>query len=132
MLHIILAVDDDELILNTYKKKFATWDIEIYTAKDPVEAKEVLSRITPDLVLLDLLLTKDDGSSGIIDYMKGEARLQNIPILIMTNLEKPELKKILLAQGIKEYLIKGETSLDDLYNKVMGYLEPNTAKTDNK
>lgn len=122
--HTILMVDDDELILNTLKERFATWETEVYTAKTPEEAKQLLDQITPEVVILDLLLTKEDGSAGILDYIKSKEHLQNIPVLVLTNLDKPELKQMLLGQGVKEYLIKGSMTLDDLYKKVAGYLEP--------
>lgn len=122
--HTILLVDDDQLIINTLKKRFSTWDMEVHSAHAPEEAKEIMSKITPDLVLLDLLLTRDDGSSGIMDYMKSQERLANVPVVVLTNLDKPELKQMLLSQGVKEYIIKGQMSLDDLYQKVVAYLEP--------
>lgn len=112
------------LILNTLKKRFATWETEVYTASTPDEAKKILAGMTPEIVILDLLLTKEDGSSGVIDYLHSEERLKNVPVLVLTNLDKPELKQMLLSQGIKEYLIKGSMTLDDLYAKVVGYLEP--------
>lgn len=124
MKHSILMVDDDPLILNTLKQRFETWDTTVYTAGTPEEAKKILENNTPELVVLDLLLTKDDGSTGILDYIKSQERLVNIPVIALTNLDKPELKQMLLSQGIKEYLIKGSMTLDDLYNKVFGYLEP--------
>jgi len=124
MKHSLVIVDDDTLILNTLRNRFATWDIEVYSAATPEEAKVILEKITPDLVLLDLLLTRDDGSSGIMDYLKSQQRLSNVPVLVLTNLDKPELKQALLEQGVKEYIIKGSISLDDLYNKVVSYLEP--------
>lgn len=124
MKHTILMVDDDMLILNTLKKRFATWETEVYTASTPDEAKKILAGMTPEIVILDLLLTKEDGSSGVIDYLHSEERLKNVPVLVLTNLDKPELKQMLLSQGIKEYLIKGSMTLDDLYAKVVGYLEP--------
>lgn len=124
MKHVILIVDDDNLILNTLQKRFDGWDMEVYTAKTPEQAKAVLEKVTPEVVVLDLLLTTEDGSSGILDYMKSETRLQNVPVIVLTNLDKPELKQMLLAQGVKEYFIKGSMSLDDLYNKVLEYLEP--------
>jgi two-component system alkaline phosphatase synthesis response regulator PhoP len=117
-------VDDDILILNTLKKRFATWETEVYAASTPEEAKKILETVTPEIVILDLLLTKDDGSSGVMDFLRSQDRLQNIPVLVLTNLDKPELKQMLLSQGVKEYLIKGSMTLDDLYNKVQGYLEP--------
>ena len=124
MKHTILMVDDDTLILNTLKKRFETWQTEVYTAGTPEQAKQILQKITPEVVILDLLLTKEDGSTGVIDYIKSQERLQNIPVIVLTNLDKPELKQMLLAQGVKEYLIKGSMTLDDLYDKVLGYLEP--------
>ncbi len=122
--HTILIVDDDNLILNTLQKRFDTWDIVALSAKTPEEAKAILEKTTPDLLLLDLLLTSEDGSSGILDYMKSQPRLADVPVIILTNLDKPELKQLLLSQGVKEYFIKGTMSLDDLYNKVVSYLEP--------
>jgi DNA-binding response OmpR family regulator len=122
--HTILIVDDDKLILNTLKQRFATWQIEVYIAGTPEEAKNLLKTITPEVVLLDLLLTTEDGSTGILDYLKSQPRLQNVPVLALTNLDKPELKRMLLGQGVKEYWIKGTMSMDELYDKVMAYLEP--------
>ena len=124
MKHTILMVDDDILILNTLKKRFETWDTEVFAAADSDQAKKILEKVTPEVVVLDLLLTKEDGSSGILDYMKSQPRLANLPVIILTNLDKPELKQMLLSQGVKEYLIKGSMNLDDLYTKVQGYLEP--------
>lgn len=125
MKHTILMVDDDTLILNTLKKRFETWDNEVYAVRTPDEAKKVLEKVTPEVLLLDLLLTSEDGSTGIIDYLKSQERLKDVIVIVLTNLDKPELKQMLLAQGVKEYLIKGSMTLDDLYNKVLGYLEPN-------
>jgi DNA-binding response OmpR family regulator len=122
--HIILIVDDDKLILNTLKECFAEWGNDVYAAGTPEEAKSLLEAITPEVVLLDLLLTKEDGSTGILDYLKSQPRLENVPVLALTNLDKPELKQMLLGHGVKEYWIKGSMSMDELHDKVMGYLEP--------
>lgn len=127
MKHTILLVDDDALILKTLQQRFDGWEMDMHAANTPEQAKEILSKVTPELVVLDLLLTKDDGSSSIMDYMKSEERLIHVPVIVLTNLDKPELKSMLKEQGVKEYLIKGSMSLDDLYEKVKGYLEPATS-----
>jgi two-component system response regulator VicR len=127
--HTILVIDDDKLILNTLKEQFETWGTEIFSAATPQEAKDQLAKIIPDLVILDLLLTKEDGSTGILDYIQSQDRLRQVPVIVLTNLDKPELKQMLLAQGtIKEYLIKGNLNLEDLHKIVWGYLEPEVAK----
>ena len=122
--HTILIIDDDKLIINTLQQRLSTWQTDIYTASGPQEAKKILETVTPEVILLDLLLTEADGSEGILDFIKSRPALTNASVLVLTNLEKPELKKMLLAQGVKEYLIKGSLSLDELYEKVLGYLEP--------
>lgn len=124
MKHILLIVDDDRLIINTLQKRFSDFETEVYTAKDPNEARGIMEKYTPEAVILDLLLTSEDGSMAILDYMKSQPRLANIPVIVLTNLDKPELREMLKDQGVKEYLIKGSISLDEIYNKVMGYLEP--------
>jgi DNA-binding response OmpR family regulator len=122
--HTVLLIDDDALIINTLKQRFATREIELFTASSPEEAKSILDKLTPQIVILDLLLTREDGSSGVLDKLKSQDRLKDVPVLVLTNLDKPELKTMLLSQGIKEYVIKGSLSLDELYEKVVGYLEP--------
>jgi len=117
-------VDDDPLILNTLKKRFENRGTEVFTVGTPEEAKEMLEKVTPEVLILDLLLTREDGSSGILDYLKSQPRLENVPVIVLTNLDKPELKEMLLSQGVKEYLIKGSMTLDNLYDKVIKYLEP--------
>lgn len=128
MKHSILIIDDDKLIVNTLQKRFESFEMEVYTARIPEEAKAILEKYTPEAVILDLLLTAEDGSSGILDYMKSQPRLANIPVIVLTNLDKPELRELLLEQGVKEFLIKGKLSLDEIYDKVLGYLEPSASK----
>lgn len=124
MRHTILIVDDDTLILNTLKGRFDNWDMDVYVAADPNTAKSVMEQFPPEIILLDLLLTKADGANDILDFMQSKEALKQIPVIVLTNLDKPDLKEVMLKQGVKEYLIKGKISLDELYEKVMGYLEP--------
>ena len=122
--HTILFVDDDALIINTLKHRFNTKEVELYTANNPEEARAVLDKLVPEIIVLDLLLVKEDGSQGILDKLKSEERLSKVPVIILTNMDKPELRQMMMSQGVKEYIIKGSLSLDELYEKVFGYLEP--------
>ncbi len=122
--HTVLLIDDDALIVNTLTHRFSTREIELFTASSPEEAKVILDKLVPEVVVLDLLLTREDGSSGVLDKLKSQDRLKDVPVLVLTNLDKPELKEMVLREGVKEYLIKGSLSLDELYEKVLSYLEP--------
>ena len=124
MKHTILIVDDDALILNTLKDRFNNWQFDVYTAKTASEAKELLAKFEPEVIILDVLLTEADGSTGVLDFLKTRPELARATDIALTNLEKPELKQMLMEQGVKEYLIKGSLNLDELYQKVLAYLEP--------
>jgi DNA-binding response OmpR family regulator len=123
MKHSILIIDDDPLILKTLEGRFSIGAVKVRTVSTPEEAKEALENHPIELVLLDLLLTKDDGALDILDFMKTRPNLENIPVLVLTNLDMPDLKQIMLSQGIREYLVKGAITIDELHAKVMSYLE---------
>lgn len=124
MRHTLLIIDDDTLILNTLREFFSRIPGEIFTARTFDEAKKILTRFTPDLVLTDLLLQDNAGAGDILDYIKTKPGLIHMPVLIFTNLDTPELRNQMREKGAKEYMVKGNFSLDDLYSKVMQYLEP--------
>ena len=56
----ILAVDDDERILNFVRVKLKALGHEVLTARDGVEALEQAQAQEPDLVLLDVVMPKMD------------------------------------------------------------------------
>jgi DNA-binding response OmpR family regulator len=124
MKHTLLIVDDDKLITNTLEKRFSSFDFDVRTAQTAGQAKHILETFNPDAVILDLLLTTEDGSMGVLDFMQSKMGLENVPVIVLTNLDKPELREVLEQQGVKEFLVKGQLSLDEIYNKVMSYLEP--------
>lgn len=124
MKHTLLIVDDDKLITNTLEKRFSSFDFDVRTDQTAGQAKHILETFNPDAVILDLLLTTEDGSMGVLDFMQSKMGLENVPVIVLTNLDKPELREVLEQQGVKEFLVKGQLSLDEIYNKVMSYLEP--------
>lgn len=125
----VLIVDDDKLILNTLKSQLESWQLDVTTAGTAEEAKQAVVKHRPDLIILDLLLTQSEGSSSFLDYLQTTDGYKTIPVLALTNLDKPELKQALLAQGtIKEYLTKGTLNMDELQEKVWSYLKPQAEK----
>lgn len=124
MKHTLLIIDDDALILKTLKSRFSDWSTDVYSAGAPEEAKRIMEKVKPELVLLDLVLTRDDGAEDILDFMKTKPELEHVPVLVLTNMDTPDVRQVVLQAGAKEYLVKGSLSIDELYDKVMSYLEP--------
>ena len=81
----ILVVDDKEvnrfMICEIFRK-----DYKFLEAEDGIEAIELLKENTDSIaiVLLDIIMPKMDGF-GVLDYMKNNNLLDDIPVVMITS-----------------------------------------------
>jgi CheY-like chemotaxis protein len=119
---VVLIVEDNTVINKAYSAKFAHDGIMTEFAEDGEEALQRLkSGRKPALILLDLMLPKKSGFE-VLEEIRQDSRLQDIPVIILTNLAQELDTKRGLALGAKEYLIKANIKIEDLMNKVKKYL----------
>ncbi len=98
----ILAVDDDERVLNFLRIKLKALGYEVFTAGDGVAALEHLRAQEPDLVLLDVLMPRMDGFETL-DQIR---RFSSVPV-IMLSAKGADIDKIKgLQLGADDYLPK--------------------------
>lgn len=57
----VLVVDDEPDILDFIEYNLAKEGFEVYVARDGIEAVKVAERIMPNLILLDIMMPKQDG-----------------------------------------------------------------------
>lgn len=80
--HCVLAVEDEELLLQSMSAALSTLpEVEVWAAQTVGEALELLERVAPDLLLTDLSLP--DGT-GLQIIEKIESRNLRIPVIIQT------------------------------------------------
>jgi two-component system alkaline phosphatase synthesis response regulator PhoP len=79
----ILIVDDELLMHVLYKKYFEREGFELFAAHDGIEALSVVERITPDLILMDVMMPGMDGISVIHELRKIEA-VRDVPVIVVT------------------------------------------------
>lgn len=98
----VLAVDDDrnicELIGLYLKKEGYT----VYYAYDGEEALERFHEVSPQIVLLDLMLPKIDGI-GVCRAIRAES---NVPIIMITAKGETFDKVLGLEMGADDYIVK--------------------------
>ncbi|HEY5503696.1 MAG TPA: response regulator, partial [Sedimentisphaerales bacterium] len=82
----ILFVEDDAVVLTTYRNLLQREGFHIESAQDGLEALKALSQATPDLVVLDLMLPKFDGAD-VLKFIRADPRLKIIPIIIFSNVQ---------------------------------------------
>jgi len=117
----VLLIEDDTFLANIYKTKFEMEGFVVDVAENgELGLKEVQKR-QPDLVLLDILLPKMDGFT-VLQQMKEDAELKNIPVILLTNLgQKDDVEKG-LKLGAADYLIKAHFKPSETVDKVKSVL----------
>jgi len=76
----ILAVDDEERIINFLRSKLKASGYEVLTASNGIEGLEQAQTQEPDLIVLDLLMPKMDG----LEMLKELRSFSVVPVIILT------------------------------------------------
>ncbi len=79
---IIFIADDDFDYLFQMRYQIERWGYEVVTAESQREAEEILSKLKPDLAILDLMMENDD--SGFILSYKIKKKYPDLPVIIAT------------------------------------------------
>ncbi len=116
----ILIGEDEEILLDVLKDRFEDEGWEVSTASNGEEVMQVLARDSFNLVLLDLLMTKKNGFSVLEDVKKDPA-LKDLPIIVLSNLGGDEDVKKALALGAKDYFIKTQHPMSEIVDKAKKY-----------
>jgi two-component system alkaline phosphatase synthesis response regulator PhoP len=101
----ILVVDDDRNIVRLVRSYLEQAGMSVVTAYDGDEAMHAINRERPALVVLDLMMPKRDGWQ-ITEWMRGDERLTNTPILMLTARADDSDKIMGLELGADDYLTK--------------------------
>lgn len=119
----VFVVEDDVFISKAYNAKFAHENVPADFAADGIEALEKLRTMKelPRVILLDLMLPKKSGFE-VLEEIKKDAKLKDVPILILTNLGQDQDAKRGMELGAAEYLVKANMKIEDIVAKVKQYL----------
>ncbi|MGB1698772.1 MAG: response regulator transcription factor [Nannocystaceae bacterium] len=100
----ILVVEDDESMLQLIRASLESSGLNVYGARDALEAERAAKQQAPDVVVLDVNLPGIDGIT-LATRLRGRARTQKIPILFVSASSDPQTKIDGLRHG-DDYLCK--------------------------
>ncbi len=104
-LSLILIVDDNpnniKVLFNFLKK----YDFRVLVSTSGEDALRKLQEVTPDLILLDVMMPKIDGFE-VCRRLKENSKTQDIPVLFMTALSETEHKVKGFELGAVDYITK--------------------------
>ena len=112
----------DEFFKGLVTKKLMSEGFNVYEAADGEEALKKTKDEKLDLVLLDILLPNVDGFE-VLSKIKNDPDTLSIPVIILSNLgQKEEIEKG-LKLGAVDYIIKAQTTSDEISEKVKSVLK---------
>lgn len=102
---IILAVDDEEHILELIEYNLAQSGFEVIKALSGKEALSLLERTKVDLVLLDIMMDGIDGIE-VLKRIRSKEKNSNIPVILLTAKSEEVDRVVGLDLGADDYISK--------------------------
>lgn len=125
MKHKIIIIDDEQLILDMYQAKLEQEGMKVLTADGAEQGFELIKKEKPDLALIDLVMPKKDGFY-LIEKIKNDNKLSCIPIIVLTNLDSPGMRKKACTLGVLFFLVKPHfmpSQIAEIINEVLSVKE---------
>jgi len=121
MKEMILVVEDNPDMTAALKLALEMEGYQVLTAANGLEALQILERMTPDLILADIMMPRMDGYE-LYQTTHQEERWLSIPFIFLT--AKTDKKDIRLGKemGADDYLVK-PVEKEDLIAAVRGKLK---------
>jgi DNA-binding response OmpR family regulator len=80
----ILIVEDDQLVANVYRNKFAVEGYQVEIALDGQAGMDTVRTFRPDAVILDLMLPKMTGVE-LMKQIRAEPNFERTPVIVFSN-----------------------------------------------
>ena len=101
----ILIVDDEKFFIEPVKRLLESHGYEIFIAYDGITGLSLAREITPDLIMLDLMLPGMNGYQ-VCRLLKYDKQLQETPIVIVTAKDSERDREVGIESGAELYLVK--------------------------
>lgn len=101
----VLIIEDNKTDVRIVKQALDKFQINLHVEHEGQAALDYLSSNKPDLIILDLNLMKVSGHE-ILKFIKDEASLSHIPVIIYTTSKDRTDIKLAYSNGANAYVSK--------------------------
>ena len=102
---LALVIDDSITVRRVTQRLLERNGMRVLTARDGVDAIEVLQEHQPDIILLDIEMPRMDGYE-VAAHVRADARLKDIPIIMITSRAGDKHRARAIEIGVDDYLGK--------------------------
>ena len=109
----VLLVDDDAAVRGLVCAMLEKEDVDVVQAADGQQALELLEQLSPQIILLDLMMPVMDGFE-FLEELKKRPELQSVPVVVITAKDLTEADHERLNGKVRSVIGKGNYSESDL------------------
>lgn len=100
----IVIIEDDIAISEMYRLKLQSEGYEVQVAKNGRDGLELIQKLKPDMILLDLMMPEMTGEELLQELRKTEEG-KKVKVVVLTNIGENELPESLRAM-VDRYIVK--------------------------
>jgi signal transduction histidine kinase/CheY-like chemotaxis protein len=115
----VLVVEDQPDLQLVYQKYLGDSEFQVVPATTTAEARQVMRRITPAAIVLDILLRAEDAWS-LLAELKRDGATRGVPVLVVTDVSDHQKAVALGADAFANKPIDRDWLVDNLRNLVPG------------
>lgn len=132
MRETILLVDDDHLLRQMYEQYLTSDQYQVVTAPDGEACLRALEECQPQAIVLDLVMPGGLDGFDVLRRIKHNPDWSDIPVVVFSSRGAPEDIDTALGLGATDYLVKTQSTPNDVVEKVQAVLnvtpEPDPVK----
>lgn len=103
-IRVVLA-EDDEILSSLYDEALSRMGFSVGIAKSGKECLQLVEENEPDLVILDIVMPDGDGFF-VLKKIRESQKIQDVPVIMHTNLFSEADKEEAMRLGAQEYVVK--------------------------
>lgn len=103
----VAIVEDDLAISQMYRIKFEAEGFEVETAANGKLGLEMVEKMRPDIILLDLMMPEMTGDA-MLQKLRATTWGKDVRVIILTNMGEQEAPPVLKELGVKRFIVKAE------------------------
>lgn len=114
----VLIVEDEHELADVLEGRLKDEGFDVIKASNGKDGLETAKAENPDIIVLDLLMPIMNGQTMLSDLRK-IPQFKDLPVLVLSNAgDIDNIKQTQLYFGAVEFLIKSNTSMDEIVEKV--------------
>jgi CheY-like chemotaxis protein len=103
----ILYVEDNPVVVQAYRTVLTREGFNVVVAADGLEAMKTLAMGKFDVVLLDLMMPKINGTD-VLKYIRSTPALKALPVVVLSDGSLADVAQGALALGVTAALLKSQ------------------------